>query len=168
MNLVSKRLIYIKVNRSEFSNYLKWYTNDLVMKFITGRGLHLEEARLRFEKALDINEKHPELGFYTVKDKNENTFVGIAKLVYLNEYQAEVGYGSMPEFWDQKYASEMLDCLINYSKEIPKIKELIAVVNEDNLASKKVLTKQNFKFYEKKKEEENILEWYKLVIRETT
>jgi RimJ/RimL family protein N-acetyltransferase len=162
MDLISERLVYHKITIAEISDYMRWYMNDEVMKYITGRGLTRQEAQARFEKVLAVNEKHPEVGFYSVKIKKETTFIGIAKLVHVTEEQAEVGYGSLPEFWGQKYASEMLRCLVHYAKEIPQIKELMAVVHPENAASIKILTNQNFTLYETAFEDSNPAEYYRL------
>jgi len=164
MPLISERLIYHKITKAEFGGYMSWYTNDAVMKHINGKGLTIPEAQHRFTKALEINQLFPELGFYAVKDILDNTFVGIAKLVYTKEEEAEVGYGTLPQFWGKGYASEMLESLIHYSKEISTIKELIAVVNQENIASKRVLEKQGFNLYKSDFENKKPVQYYKLFL----
>ena len=164
MNLTSERLVYKKFTNSERSNYLSWYTNDFVMKYITGKALTEKEANARFEKAIEINKKYLEVGFYLAKKKEDNTFIGLVKLVYLKDNQAEIGYGLMPEYWGNKYASEMLKYFVNYSKRISKINELIAIVDPYNNASKKVLSDQSFKFYKKGFEDDRPTEYYKLIL----
>lgn len=164
MNLISERLIYKKATESDRSNYLSWYTNETVMKFITGKALTEEEANARFEKAIKTNQKYPEVGFYSVKRKEDNTFIGLVKLVYYKDNQAEIGYGLMPEYWGNKYASEILKYFVNYSKRISKINELIAIVDPYNNASKKVLSDQSFKFYKKGFKDNRPTEYYKLIL----
>ncbi|MDN5200231.1 GNAT family N-acetyltransferase [Fulvivirgaceae bacterium BMA10] len=149
MELISERLVYTKVSEAEFDNYMSWYTSDEVMKHITGKGLTYEEGRARFERTLRINQAYSDIGFYAVKKKDDDTFVGIAKLTRYKDKQAEVGYGSLPAFWGQGYATEMLCCLVNYAKTMPWIKELIGIVDPDNQGSVKVLTNHGFKLYEK-------------------
>ena len=162
MNLTSERLVFKKATESDRINYLSWYTNDTVMKFITGKGMTDEAANARFEYALETNNKYPELGFYSANKKEDNTFVGLVKLVYYKGNQAEIGYGLMPKYWGKKYASEMLRCFVNYSKSISKIKELIAIVDPKNIASKKILTNQSFKFFKKGLEDNRPAEYFKL------
>jgi len=162
MELTSERLVYKKATNSDRSNFVSWYTNDVVMKFITGSALTNEEANTRFEKALETNETYPELGFYSAYKKDDNAFIGLVKLIYYKDSQAEIGYGLLPEFWSNKYATEMLRCFVNYSKRISKIKELIGIVDPNNVASKKVLTNQSFKFFKKGVEDNRPAEYFKL------
>lgn len=164
MELISERLVYNKITNAEFPDYRSWYTNDEVMKYITGKGLTEQEAGARFKKALETNGKTPEMGFYAVYKKKEGVFTGIAKIVYFKDDQAEVGYGSLPEFWGKGYASEMLLCLVNYSRSLPRIKELIAIVNPENAASKKVLTNQRFVWHETNLEDGRPVEYYRLIL----
>ena len=69
MQLNSERLIFTKATETDRKNYLSWYTNDTVMKYITGKGMTDEAANARFEFALETNNKFPELGFYAVNKK---------------------------------------------------------------------------------------------------
>ncbi|OJJ14958.1 hypothetical protein BKI52_41125 [marine bacterium AO1-C] len=149
MNLTSERLIYTQVTLAEKENYMRWYTDDVVMKYITGAGLNKEQAEARFAKSLDTNQTYPNMGFYTVKHQESGEFIGIAKFTYLDEEQTqiEVGYGMMPEHWGQGYATEMLRCLMTHAQSFPQTKELIGIVNPENNASVKVLTKQGFSLY---------------------
>jgi len=162
--LESERLIYKKASEPDRSNYINWYTNDTVMKYITGKGMTDEAANARFEFALDTNKKFPELGFYSANKKEDNTFVGLVKLVYYGNMQAEVGYGLMPEFWGKKFATEMLKCFIDYSKTLPKIKELIAIVDPENILSIKLLKNQSFIYFKNGIENKRKVEYYILSI----
>ncbi|MDF9796081.1 ribosomal-protein-alanine N-acetyltransferase [Catalinimonas alkaloidigena] len=164
MQLESDRLLFKKITHSEFSAYARWYMNDEVMKYITGRALTLEETKLRFAKAMETNEKYPELGLFSVKSKQHQRFIGIAKLVYLNEYQAEVGYGMMPEYWGKGYASEILKTIINYAESALHVSELVAIVDPQNQASKKVLAKQHFHFLSKGSENTKPTEHFRLLL----
>jgi ribosomal-protein-alanine N-acetyltransferase len=164
MDLTSTRLVYSKFTEADLGDYLLWYTNDRVMKYISGRGLTEMEAKTRFKNALKTNAKDPDMGLYSVKDKENNSFIGIAKLVMLNETQAEVGYGSLPQFWNLHYATEMLDCLMAYAAGIPRVKELIAVVNPANAISKRVLENRSFRRYESGTEGDMPVEYYRVMV----
>lgn len=160
MQLKSERLIFTKATEPDRKNYLSWYTNDTVMKYITGKGMTDEAANARFEFALETNKNFPELGFYSANKKEDNTFVGLVKLVYYGKDQAEVGYGLLPEYWGKKYATEMLKCFIDYSKTLPKINELVALVDPENIPSKKILTNQAFTYLKKGVENERPVEYF--------
>ncbi|WP_299456650.1 GNAT family N-acetyltransferase [uncultured Microscilla sp.] len=145
MNLTSERLLYIPVTEAEREGYMAWYTNDEVMKYITGKGLTKAQANERFAKAIESNLANPEMGLYVVKHRDTNKNIGIAKLAYFNDDNtAEVGYGMMPDSWGKGYATEMLLCLMAHCRTLPQIKTLVGIVKPENKASVKVLTKQGF------------------------
>jgi RimJ/RimL family protein N-acetyltransferase len=168
MPLTSDRLIYTQITPADRAVYMSWYTNNDVMKYITGKGLSPQDAQARFEKALKANESNPEIGFFAVRNKEDNTFIGIAKFTFLTNTQVEVGYGSLPQFWGKGYASEMLRCLIDHADTIPQLDELIAIINAGNTASKNVAIKQGFQLYDTSHENNTLVEYYKLHLQKTS
>ncbi len=166
MNLESQRLTYLKFTEDQYDNYVKWYTDADVMKYITGRPLTLEEAKVRFDKALLNNKEHEGMGLYAISHKQSERFAGIAKFALLEAGQAEVGYGFLTDFWGQGYASEVLECLVNHAKKLNDIRELVGIVNKENLASKKVLTKKGFEYFKEEEEKGQTSEYYRLFLNE--
>ena len=161
MDLVSERLSYHKFTPTDINDYLSWYTHDEVMKHITGRGLTQDEAQARFKIALGINAQHPDAGFYAVRKRGADVFVGIAKFVYKDPHDAEVGYGMLPEYWGRGYASEILDCMVKLAHKHHRITRLIAIVNPENHGSTKVLAKKGFVFYKEESEDNKPVHYYK-------
>ena len=147
MKLNSERLNYTSFAINGIADYAQLVMNENVMRYVTKRALTKEETEARFKNITGINERHPDVGYFSVRIKEDNKFIGLAKLVYTNPQEAEIGYMLMPEFWGMKYASEMVQCLVNYAVTIQKIKTLIAIVDPENPASIKVLIKNGFKFY---------------------
>ncbi len=160
--LSSERLLYSKFIADDLPYYLSWCTDDAVMEFITGKGLSVEDGKKRFEKGMALSEAHEEVGLYLVRARTDQQVIGVAKLVYMNATQAEVGYGLLPPYWGQGYASEILRSLIDYSQTIPRIHELIGIVDPRHKASIKVLTKQGFEFDGNKPYETKIAAYYLL------
>lgn len=148
MHLNSHRLIYIKLEPSDESVYRAMAMNAAVMKYITGKALNVKEATDRLNNMLNINKQIPELGFYKVYQKKAGNFIGLGKLVFIKETTAEIGYSLLPEYWGKKYASEIAEFFIKYAQTFPYIKELIAIVNPENSASKKLLSNFNFLWHE--------------------
>ncbi|MEL7006009.1 MAG: GNAT family N-acetyltransferase [Bacteroidota bacterium] len=144
----SYRLIYNKFTEDQYADYIRWYTHEGVMKFIGGRPLTLEETRKRFENALLVNQEHEEMGLYAVRSPETNDFLGIAKFILLKPGQAEVGYGFLPEFWGNGYATEVLRFLIDHANRLDEINELVGIVDRDNKISQRVLTNQGFQYGE--------------------
>jgi hypothetical protein len=122
--------------------------NEKVMMYITGKALTSKEAAERLKTMTDVNAQIAELGFYMVHAKNERKFIGLGKLVYIDESTAEIGYSLLPMHWGKKYASEIAGFFIDYANSIPYIENLIALVNPENIPSKKLLTKYGFGWQE--------------------
>jgi len=165
MNLFSERLCYKKITIADFPVYLNMATNKDVMKYITGKALAIKEAEERFEIMIDTNNKISEIGFYLVNEKQTGHFVGLGKLVFIEDNTAEIGYSLLPQYWGKKYASEIAGFFIGRARFFPYIKNLVALVNPDNIASKKLLTKHGFAWLETGFVNELPTEIHKLIIR---
>ena len=65
--------------------------------------------------------------------------------------EAEIEYMLFPEYWGVGYGSGIVDVLLEKIKEPKTIKQVTAIVELNNLASKKILTNHGFfsqKIYE--------------------
>jgi len=167
MELSSQRLIYRKLAAPDAAIYLSMAMNGEVMRYITGKALNTREANERFEAMIDTNDKIPEIGFYKVYEKNENSFIGLGKLVFIKGSTAEIGYSLLPRFWGKRYASEIVGCFIEYAQKLSYITDLVAVVNPDNIASKKLLLKYGFTWMETGFLNEQATEIHKLSLQKS-
>ncbi len=146
----SKRLYYEKFGKNDLESYLSWYTDESVMKFITGKALDRKAAEDRFANAIKINETPGNFGFYMARLNSDNSFIGIGKLTMEGDDLAEIGYGMTPDYWGQGFGKEILDHFMDVAKQHPAIHELMGVVDPNNIASKKILESRGFEL--KKKE----------------
>ena len=147
MNIASSQLIFNKLTYNDFTLYAQLIMNQDVMKYITGHALTEEKTKLRFQKVVDTNKTIDDAGFFIVRKKDDNDFIGIVKLVQITNEQYEVGYMLLPEFWGKGYASEMVECMISLARK-KQINEIIGIVDPENPASIKVLSKFGFQLYE--------------------
>jgi len=147
MQIPSSQFIFKKLTATDFQLYALLAMNKDVMKYISGDALTLDEAELRFQKALNINANSDDAGFLIVKNRINDEFIGVAKLVPLSDNQFEVGYMLLPEYWEKGYATAMVEFLISLARE-KHIGELIGIVDPENPASIRVLSKLGFHLYE--------------------
>lgn len=148
MRLDSERLTYTTFTLNEMAGYAQLVMNEDVMKYITGKPLTQQESDARFMKnIIAVNEQHPDAGYFAVREKEDETFIGLAKLTYTSPGEAEIGYMLLPRFWGKRYATEMVQCLIAYAGTLHSITRLIAIIDPENPGSKKVLTNQGFRLY---------------------
>jgi len=153
MLLTSERLIQTKFEQSDYEDFKKLELNYEVMKYIQGEASDENRAAEKFVKVMGINEQYVPLGFCSVRNKFDNSFIGLSKLTaytdpnYPNNPEitcAEVGYSMLPQFWGKGIASEITSRLIQYAIELGNIKELYGVADPENAASIIVLKKFGF------------------------
>ena len=144
MNLISKRLIFKHYTKNDFKDFKAILMNDEIMKHISEKGNSEKVTKEKFKNVLETNSKNTDLGFFNITLFESNDLVGFAKLVEFDNDKLEVGYALLKKQWGFGYASEITDRLIIYSKKHFPEKEIIAIVNLENQASKNVLLKQQF------------------------
>ncbi|SRX73204.1 GNAT family N-acetyltransferase [Aequorivita antarctica] len=140
----SERLIFNHYTEADFDDYFQLVSNADVMKMVTGRPDLEHDARERLEKMLKINQETPKIGNFKVTLKFGGGFVGYSKLVMTKKNEAEIGYLTMPEHWGKGYGSEIAQTLVNLAKQVDEIKNLIAIIDPENMASQRILEKQGF------------------------
>ena len=87
--------------------------------------------------SLDSNFKYS----FPIILKENRQYIGWCGVGYLDydKSKTELYYTLKNEYWNNGYASEAVKALINYIVNELKIKELVAVVKPENIASKKSL-----------------------------
>lgn len=146
MHLESDRLLFDKFQNHHAELYHQLVAQDNVMEFITGKGLNPSEASDRFQTALAADQGYEKRGFLAVTEKASGAFIGLGKLVPYENGSTEVGYALDPSYWGKGYASEIMQVLVDYARQLGTIEELLGVVNLDNIGSVRVLTKHGFSF----------------------
>lgn len=84
------------------------------------------------------------MGLMVLVDKEDNTLIGHASLVPQmidgNE-ELEIGYWICRKHWGKGYATESAKVLLEYGNKQLNKQRFIALIQPDNLASKKVVNK---------------------------
>jgi ribosomal-protein-alanine N-acetyltransferase len=147
--------------------------NEDVMKYINGKPCTEEEAKEKWQKVMTANSFDDILGYFSVRRNEDNKVLGLAKLVYFgsekglskgrDEGKAEVGYALFSEFWGKGYATEITEFFTEFAKSYDEIKEVIAIINPENGASRKVLDKCGYILYSTELfNGTSPAEWYKI------
>ena len=144
----SDQLTFEKFGKGDFDLYFRLVSDENVMIMITGMSLSRSEALTKFEKILKINEESSQFGYYTIRTKPDGHFIGLAKLVSTKEDEAEAGYMLLPEYWGKGFGTLISQSLIRHSEGIESLKNLIAIIDPENQASKRILEKGGFKLDE--------------------
>lgn len=146
--------IYFKkfLSEDDFQYFFKLVSNEKIMVMNYGRVFSVEEAKKCYEGLLDKGRKGENFGGFKVFERSTNTFIGLgALLVNDNFAEVEVEYSLLPEYWGKGYGSEITENLLNKAEEIKGMQQATAIIDPNNIASKKILLKNGFtscKLYE--------------------
>lgn len=86
-------------------------------------------------------------GLYLVALKGSLQPIGMCGLIkreWLKD--VDIGYAFLPEFWSKGYALESVSAVLEFGRRSLGLTTIVAIVNPDNEASKKVLTKLGLSF----------------------
>lgn len=86
-------------------------------------------------------------GLCLVELKETHTPIGMCGLLKRDELpHADIGFAFMPDFWNKGFAYEAAAAVMNDARERLKLKRVLAITNQDNESSIKLLQKLGFKF----------------------
>ena len=86
-------------------------------------------------------------GLCLVELKETHTPIGMCGLLKRDELpHADIGFAFMPDFWNKGFAYEAAAAVMNDARERLKLKPVLAITNQDNESSIKLLQKLGFKF----------------------
>jgi len=139
--LTSNRLKYSKFKEEDFQDYYDLVSKDEVMRYTTGKAYKLDEAKTKFQKVLKLNEEFSEIGVFSVRIIETNEYIGIAKVTYIKDGEAEIGYSFIPKFWGVGFGTEATTRMIELAKNTAYVKRLMAIVDPEHKASIRILTK---------------------------
>lgn len=140
-----KLLKFVNSTR-DFDYYFRMVNDEQVMAMITERPFEFDEAREDFKKLLKLNSISDHFGTYKIFDRKRGTFIGLAKLEITESDSdiAELGYIILPEYWGKGIASIIAETLIDYARLLKKLKGMFAILDPNNLASRRILIKNGF------------------------
>ena len=140
------KLLKFVNNTRDFDYYFQMVNDEKVMAMITERPFEFDEAREDFKKLLKLNSISDHFGTYKIFDRKNGKFIGLAKLEITesNSDIAELGYIILPEYWGKGIASVIAEYLIDYARLLKKLKGMFAIIDPNNLASRKILIKNGF------------------------
>ena len=144
----TKRLLVRSLKMEDFEAFNKMQSNKNVMRFVRGRPMTYEENKEELPKLIEFYDKEGNDFFiYAITRIEDGFFVGTIALIKDEFKNDEIGYRFLEEYWGNGYGTEVLSGLIAYCKSI-KMKNLIAIVATENVASLKMIKNAGFQFIE--------------------
>lgn len=139
------KLSFIKYEVQDFDSYYSIVKQDDVMRYISGKGLTVREAWAKFLSILEQGAAEAPLGYFKVC-KEDGVFIGDCKLVQYKPDPSvlEIGYILKPEYWGKGYGAMIGQQMLALADEVAPSKDIIGLIDPDNIASKKLLEKFGF------------------------
>lgn len=143
---MEKRIYLEKFTSMDFDNYYKLVGNEKVMAMITERAIPLDEALENYNLILKSNQLHNSFGNFKIMEVSTNKFIGSAllKVKDTSPTEAELGYMLSPDYWGKGIGSEVAKLLIEKAKAEKQINKITAIIDPNNIASRKILINNGF------------------------
>ncbi|WMY72469.1 GNAT family N-acetyltransferase [Buttiauxella selenatireducens] len=156
----SERLVYRQAVMSDVEALFRIYGDPRTHAFNpAGPHLNIERSRQSLERRIADRKVY---GFddWAIMEKDKpHHIIGFGG-VFVSEFNGiltnNLGYRFEPDAWGKGYATELSERAINYGFEDIGLQEIVGVVRENHLASKRVLEKVGMKFVERITNTENL------------
>ena len=145
-NLMSDRLLLRQITPADVNEIFAMRSNAGVMKYVP-RPLcaNLNEAMALINMMQQKIETNEGIN-WAITQKGNNMmigFIGHYKIQWEN-FRSEIGYMLLPEYQGKGIVSEAVQLVIEYGFKEMKMHSLEAVIDPENIASARVLEKNNF------------------------
>ncbi|WP_299014277.1 GNAT family N-acetyltransferase [uncultured Polaribacter sp.] len=140
----TERLLIRKLKLEDLSSFYKLQNNPNVLKYADGEVKSFAENKIELLNLIARYQKADnDFWIYAIVNKTDKQFIGTLALVK-EGLDDEIGYRFIEDYWGQGFGLEACKGLLFYCKN-RGFKKLIAYVVDENIASKKILEKLNFK-----------------------
>lgn len=145
--LETKRLILREYNEDDAAFIKRLLNEPSFIENIGDRGIKtLEDARNYISTRLSASYAKNGFGLYMVELKDK-TPIGMCGLVKRDPKEdPDIGFAFVPEAWRKGYAEESSLGVLEYAKNILKLKRVLGITIPENIGSIKTLEKIGLKF----------------------
>jgi [ribosomal protein S5]-alanine N-acetyltransferase len=139
----TERLLICEANRKDSPFFFELLNSPNWIEFIGDRGIETENDVLNYiENSLIKSYKENGFGLYKMMLKENSMPIGICGFVqrdYLN--CPDIGFAILPEYERMGFTFEAAKAVIDYGLNTLKQKEICGITTENNVGSKRILTK---------------------------
>lgn len=162
MHLETERLLLRKHEQIDFNRFWELVTDPIGKQYTGGTTKLTYEDRFKLyqeEYLQPFNDKWVELA---IIEKEKNIYLGYCGMRYIEELgEYEFFYGLHQDSWRKGYAFEAGKVFLNYLFQTYSHQAYCAIVEAENIASKKLLDKLGFQLVKQITDEnEKILDYY--------
>lgn len=136
--LTTNRLVLRHKQEKDIPAMLDLFNNEEVTRYLGGYPPRDEHSMLKMVRGRRETE-------WVVALSETNEYIGECMLLkIIDSYLGEIGYYFRRDFWDQGYAAEAVQAVINYSANTLQLKRLCATIDDQNERSQKLIKKLGF------------------------
>ncbi|MGK3141498.1 GNAT family N-acetyltransferase [Pantoea sp. C2G6] len=149
----SERLLLRYIIREDLNDLFRIYGDPETHRFNPyGPHLNIESSKEMLERKLISYEKEG-FGDWTIFEKsNPNRVIGFGG-VFVSQFDGRetnnLGYRFEPDAWGKGYATELSERAIRFGFNEVGLEDIVGVVRENHIASRRVLEKSGLKFLKK-------------------
>ncbi len=148
MQLKSKHILFREVLEDDIPQIHQLNILPEVDKYNTlGIPKNIEETQDLTISWITAQQQNPREKYVWLLQNEEGYFIGLFGLNKgkKNYFNAEIWYKLFPEFWNKGFATEAVNCVLNFCFFELKLHRITAGCATENVASIKVLQKAGFK-----------------------
>ena len=161
----TKRLTICYTKLRHFEDILQLRSDPDVQRFTTQGPQSREDVARFMETILLYQQKHGH-GMGSVFLNDSDKFIGQAGIFHIGHYdlqpEIEIGYRFHKKYWGQGYATEVTKALVDWGFKHLHTNTIVSFVEQENMASKRVLEKCGFQLIGLEKCYYGLLEKYEV------
>jgi [ribosomal protein S5]-alanine N-acetyltransferase len=145
-NLESERLLLRRVATTDVNEIMELRGNPETMKFIPRPLVTNKEQALEHINMIEAKIIENEGINWAITIKGNPKLVGVIGhyRIQPENHRCEIGYMILPQYNGKGYVTEAIKVVLEYGFEVLNMHSIEAVIDPDNIASERVLQKNNF------------------------
>jgi len=146
--LQTERLNLRRMSPDDAEFIVELLNDTAFLRFIGDKGVRsIEDARQYILTGpMESYERHG-FGLWLVALKGSNTPIGICGFLKRETLSdVDIGFAFLPPYRSQGYAFESADAVMDYGRKVLGLRRVVAITNEDNIGSIRVLEKIGMSF----------------------
>ena len=149
MNVLQTERLNLRRMSPDDAEFIVELLNDTAfLRFIGDKGVRsIEDARQYILTGpMESYERHG-FGLWLVALKGSNTPIGICGFLKRETLSdVDIGFAFLPPYRSQGYAFESAEAVMDYGRKVLGLRRVVAITNEDNIGSIRVLEKIGMSF----------------------
>jgi len=146
--LETERLVLRRLSSDDAEFILELLNQPSFLRYIGDKGVRTTEDAVRYIQSGPVaSYERFGFGLYLVEMKETRVPIGMCGLLKRDTLpDADVGFAFLPNYWSQGYASEAASGVMQYGRDVLRLRRIVAITSLDNDASIRLLEKIGLKF----------------------